>query len=90
MRFLPNQSLALIFVIGVIYMILHIWQAFRMSRATFVRKVCIKFEHICKHVFCEYNLPVEATYIQETKIAAQKSIFLCDYLAKSDGVINEL
>ena len=53
---------------GVIYMILHIWQAFRLSGTTFVRKVCMKLEYVCKPVFCEHNLPVEATYIHVTKL----------------------
>ena len=60
-------------------------------------KVCMEFEYVCKPVYCEHNLPVEATYIHETKLeerdlwlALQKSIFLCDYLAKSDGVFTEL
>ena len=29
---------------------------------TFVRKVCMKFEYVCKPVFCEHNLPVEAIH----------------------------
>ena len=60
--------LTIIFVKGVIYMILYIWQAFRLSGTTIVRKVCIQFEYVCKPVFCEHNLPVEATYIQVTKL----------------------
>ena len=58
------------FVKGVIYMILHIWQALRLSGTTFVRKVCccIKFEYVCKPVFGEHNQPVEATYSQVTKL----------------------
>ena len=55
--------MTLIFVKGVIYMILHIWQGFRLSGTTFVRKVCMKFEYVWEPVFCEHNLPVEATYI---------------------------
>ena len=47
--------------------VLHIWQAFRLSGTTFVRKVCMKFKYVCKPVFCEHNLPVEATYIHVTK-----------------------
>ena len=27
----------------------------------------MKFEYVCKPVFCEHNLPVEATYINVTK-----------------------
>ena len=34
----------------------------------FYRKVCIKFEYVFKTVFCEHNLPVEATYSQVTKL----------------------
>ena len=34
-----------------------------MSGTTFVRKLCMKFEYVCKPVFCEHNLPVEATCI---------------------------
>ena len=72
--------------------------AFRLSGTTLDRKVYIKFEYVCKPVFCEHNLPVEATYIQVTKLgrngpiclALQKSIFLCDYLARSNGVFTEL
>ena len=52
----------------VFYMILHIWQAFGLSGTTFVRKVCIKFEYVCKPVFCEHNLPVETTYIPMAKL----------------------
>ena len=92
-----SKLLTLIFVQGVIYMILHIWQAFRLSGTTFVRKVCMKFEYVCKPVFCEHNLPVEAhTFMwqnleeRDLWLALQKSIFLCDYLAKSDGVFTEL
>ena len=44
------------------------WQALRVSGTTFVRKVCMKFEYICKPVFCEHNLLVEATYIHVTKL----------------------
>ena len=40
---------------------LHIWQALGVSGTTFVRKVCMKFDYVCKPVFCEHNLPVEAT-----------------------------
>ena len=50
---------------------LHIWQAFRLSRTTFVKKVCIKFEYVCKPVFCEHYLPLEATYIQVTKLGGK-------------------
>ena len=39
-----------------------------LSGTTFVRKVCIQFEYVCKPVFCEHNLPVEATYIQVIKL----------------------
>ena len=28
----------------------------------------MKFEYVCKPVFCEHNLPVEATYIHVTKL----------------------
>ena len=58
--------LTLIFVQGVIYMILLIWQAFWLSGTTVVRKVCMEFEYVCKPVFREHNLPVEATYIHVT------------------------
>ena len=40
----------------------------RLSGTTFVGKVCMKFEYVCKPVFCEHNLPVEATYIHVTKL----------------------
>ena len=63
-----TDPVTLIFVKGVIYMILHIWQAFRLSLTTFVRKVCMEFEYVCKPVFCEHNLPVEATYIHVTEL----------------------
>ena len=93
--------MTLIFVKGVIYMILHIWQGFRLSGAIFVRKVWMKFEYVSEPVFCEHNLPVEAhihscTFKwqnlekRDPWLALQKSIFLCDYLAKSDGVFTEL
>ena len=63
-----TELLTLICVKGVIYMILHISQAFRLSGTTFVRKVCIKFYYDCKPVLCEHNLPVETTYIPVTKL----------------------
>ena len=28
----------------------------------------MKCEYVCKPVFCEHNLPVEATYIRVTKL----------------------
>ena len=34
------------------------------SGTTFVREVCMTFEYVCKPVFCDHNLHVEATYIQ--------------------------
>ena len=43
---------------------------FYVSGTTFVRKVCMEFENICKPVFCEHNVPVEATY----------STFMCQNL----------
>ena len=70
------KLLTLIFVKGVLYMILHIWQAFRLSGTTFVRKVCMKFEYVWKPVFCEHNLPVEATYIHVKKLG-RKGLMTC-------------
>ena len=53
---------------GVIYTDFYISDRLLVSGTTFVRKVCMKFEYVCKPVFCEHNLPVEATYIHVTKL----------------------
>ena len=59
----------------------------------------MKFECVCKPVYCERNLPVEATNIHVTNLGRKGPMtcfffypyfFVHDYLAKSDGVFTEL
>ena len=69
-----------------------------MSGTNFVRKVCMKFEYVCKPVFCEHNLPVDIHSCDKTwkkgpyDLLNKNPYFFVtsDYLAKSDGVFTEL
>ena len=86
--------LTLIVVKFVIYMILHFWQAFRLSGTTFVINLnmfaSLSFVNtIClwrPHTWFMWQILEE----RDPWLALQKSIFLCDYLAKWDGVFTEL
>ena len=62
--FLPNYWPWSLWKVLFTWFYIYIWQAFRLSGTTFDRKVCMKFEYVCnycKPIFCEHNLPVEAT-----------------------------
>ena len=64
--------------------------------------ICMKFEYVCKPVFCEYNLPVvcgshihscDKTWKKGTYDLLYKNPYFLvsgDYFAKSDGVFTEL
>ena len=70
---------------------------YRLSGTTFVRKVCMKFEYVCKPVFVNTICLLKPhTFMwqnlddRDLWLALQISIFLCYYLAKSDWVFTEL
>ena len=65
-----TQVLTLVIVKGVNYMISHNLSDRLVGcqeQPLLERYICIQFEYVCKPVFCEHNLPVEATLYSSDK-----------------------